>query len=144
MSADGSIALVWGDGELHVFRFGIGQFRELQEKVNGRRIAIGAPMVGPMSLVRLLQANDAWPDDVRDVIRIGLLGGSKPSGDVHRLMVNYFDPVAPLNHMRTAFTVLMAGLAGAPEDTDDSKKKTMGKTKTPPSNSHESTEPARH
>ena len=41
MSADGSITLPWGDGD-HVFRLAIGGFRELQEKVNGRRVAIGA------------------------------------------------------------------------------------------------------
>ena len=145
MSADGSISLVWGDGEEHVFRFAIGQFRELQEKVNGRRIAIGAPMVGPMSLVRLLQANDAWPDDVRDIIRIGLLGGGMKQADVHRLMANHFDGTPPLEHMKPAFTVLLAGLAGAPGETDDAKKKPATTTmKTPRSGSEKSTEPARH
>lgn len=142
MSADGSITLVWGDGE-HLFRFAIGQFRELQENVNRRRIAIGAPMVGPMSLVRLLQANDAWPDDIRDVLRIGLVGGGMKPPDAHRLMVHYFDAVPPLENMKPAFTVLLAGLAGAPGE-EDSKKKTRRrtKTKTPPSPSPESTEPA--
>lgn len=143
MSADGSITLVWGDGE-QTFRLAIGQFRELQEKVNGRRLAIGAPMIGPMTFVRLLQANDAWPDDIRDVLRIGLVGGGMKPNEANRLMTHYFDPVPPLENMKPAFTVLLAGLAGAPGETDESKKKTATKMTKAPSSSQESTEPARH
>lgn len=141
MSADGSITLVWGDGE-QTFRFAIGQFRELQEKVNARRIAIGAPMVGPMSLLNLLRANDAWPDDIRDVLRIGLNGGGMKPAESHRLMTHYFDPVPPLENMKPAFMVLLAGLAGAPGEALDSKKKTSPETSTSPSSSGASTAPA--
>ena len=90
MSADGSISLIWGDGE-HVFRLAIGQFRELQEKVNGRRLALGGQMVGPMSLLNQLRANDAWPDDIRDVLRLGLIGGGMKPPEAHRMLVSYFD-----------------------------------------------------
>jgi Phage tail tube protein, GTA-gp10 len=128
MSADGSISLVWGDGE-QTFRFAIGQFRELQEKVNQRRIAIGALPTGPMTLLNQLRANDAWPDDVRDVLRLGLIGGGATPADAHRLMVNYFDSSPPLEHMKPAFVVLCAGLAGPPGETDgDLKKKIKKKT----------------
>jgi len=141
MSADGSITLVWGDGP-NRFKFGIGQFRELQERINGRRVAIGAPLVGPMSLVKLLKANDAWPDDVRDILILGLMGADMPLNAAHRKMVKYFDGEAPLIHMTTALAVLMAGLAGAPGD--DVKKKTTSHpqtTSTPQSSFPDSTEP---
>lgn len=141
MSADGSVTLVWGDGE-NKFRYAIGQFRELQEKVNQRRLAIGAPLVGPMSLLNLLRTNDAWPDDVRDVLRIGLTGAGMTIAAAHVKLVRYFDSTPPLEHMVPAFTVLLAGLAGAPEDEVSSKKKTSTKTSTPPSNSPSSTGPA--
>jgi hypothetical protein len=142
MSADGSITLVWGDGP-NKFKFGIGQFRELQERVNTRRVAIGAPLVGPMSLVNLLKANDAWPDDARDILMLGLIGADMPLNAAHRKMVKYFDGEAPLIHMTTALAVLMAGLAGAPGD-ELSKKKTVttNPTSTPPSSSQDSTGPA--
>lgn len=139
MSADGSITLVWGDGE-NRFRYAIGQFRELQEKINGRRMAIGAPLVGPMALLRLLQANDAWPDDIRDVLRIGLVGGGLAVPDAHRKLVTYFDGKPPLESMLTAYTVLLAGLAGAPEDDVGAKKKATMTAKTNPSDSLSSTE----
>lgn len=144
MSADGSLELVWGDGPQQ-FKFGIGQFRELQENINIRRIKIGAPMVGPMSLLNLLRANDAWPDDIRDVLRLGLIGGGMKPADAHRLMTHYFDPIPPLENMKPAFVVLLAGLAGPPDEPTESKKKTKAKramTKTPRSTSAGSTEPA--
>jgi len=143
MSSDGGIALFWGDGE-QTFRLGIGQFRELQEKINLRRLAIGAPIVGPMALVNALRANDAWPDDIRDVLRLGLVGGGKTPAEAHRLLAHYFDAVPPLENMRPAFVVLMAGLAGAPGD--DAKKKprkARSRTSTRRSTSPASTDPAR-
>ena len=141
MSSDGGILLVWGDGE-QTFRLGIGQFRELQEKVNLRRLAIGAPITGPMALLNALRANDAWPDDIRDVLRLGLVGGGKTPAEAHRLLQHYFDAVPPLENMRPAFVVLMAGLAGAPGDDDASKKKPKRATSTRRSTSPGSTDPA--
>jgi len=146
MSSDGGLSLFWGDDH-QTFRLGIGQFRELQEKVNLRRLAIGAPIVGPMALLNGLRANDAWPDDIRDVLRLGLVGGGKTPAEAHRLLTHYFDDFIahpPLENMRPAFVVLMAGLAGAPGD--DAKKKRPRKpraTSTPRSTSPASTDPGR-
>lgn len=140
MSADGSVTLFWGDAE-HRFRMAIGQFRELQENVNKRRLAIGAPPIGPMALLNSLRANDAWPDDVRDILRLGLNGGGMEPRETHRLLGHYFDGKPPLSNMRPAFVVLFAGLAGDPgdvaADTGAAKKKT--ETKTNPSASVKST-----
>lgn len=141
MSGDGSITLAWGDGE-HVFRLAIGQFRELQERVNQRRVAIGAPPVGPKTLLDALRLNDAWPDDVRDVIRLGLVGGGMTQADVIRAMVNHFDTTGPLQHMPAAFAILLAGLVGDPTDPVGSKKKTETTEATGPSASPNITEPA--
>jgi hypothetical protein len=143
MSSDGAIELVWGDGEQR-FRLGIGQFRELQERVNGRRLAIGAPMVGPMSLANALRANDAWPDDVREVLRLGLIGGGMEPPAAHRAMVNYFDGKPVLPHMKPAFLVLFAGLAGPPDEVLAKKKSRRRRptTRMRPSTSQGSTETA--
>jgi hypothetical protein len=139
MSADGGISLEWADGEYR-FKFGIGQFRELQEKVNGRRILIGAPVVGPMTLLKALQANDAWPDDVRDILQLGLVGGGMTSLDAYRVLKNHFDNSAPLVHMKPAHAVLLAGLVGVPAEPVGSKKKKNETIKTSPSSSHRSTD----
>lgn len=138
MSADGSVTLVWGDGE-QTFRFAIGQFRELQEKVNLRRLAIGASPIGPMTLLKALQANDAWPDDIRDIIRIGLNGGGMKPADSHRLLTHHFDATGPLPHMKVAHTILLAGLVGSLQEPIGSKKKTSPEKPTSQSDSPIST-----
>ncbi|MGC0396326.1 MULTISPECIES: gene transfer agent family protein [Bradyrhizobium] len=118
------IELIWGSG-LQAFKFGLGQFRALQENVNRRRLAIGAPLVGPMDLVEQLRAKNVWPDDLRDILRLGLIGGGMAPRDAHLEMAQHFDDKPPLPHMMPALTVLMAGLVGPPEAAagDDAKKR---------------------
>lgn len=141
MSSDAKVTIFWGDGD-NDFRFGIGQFRELQQKVNGRRQEIGAPLIGPMSLLNTLRTNDAWPDDVRDVLRIGLVGAGMDPKVAHQKLVTYFDKRPLLENMLPAFSVLFAGLVGDPaEGPDASKKKTEARTSTSPSPSESSTGP---
>ena len=123
MSADGSVEVFFGDG-IKRFRLGIGEFRELQEKVNGRRLEMGLTAIGPTTLANLLRANDAWPDDVRDVLRIGLVGGGMKAPEVHRLLSRHFDGRPPLEFYLVAFTVLMAAFFGVAGDEIESKKKT--------------------
>ena len=144
MSADGGVTLIWGDGE-NKFRFAIGQFRELQERINQRRVAIGAPLVGPMTLLASLRANDAWPDDVRDVLRIGLIGGGMPLKEAARKLSLYFDNKPPFESMLTAYAALFAGLVGAPDPNaveETVKKKTP--TSSVQSTSESSTEQGLH
>jgi hypothetical protein len=71
---DGSISLPFGDQE-YTFRIAFGQWRELQEKINKPRIEAGLPYVGPAALIQLLFSSNAWPDEIREVIRLGLIGG---------------------------------------------------------------------
>ncbi|BCA04085.1 gene transfer agent family protein [Bradyrhizobium sp. YCK136] len=121
----GSIELTWGSG-LQSFKFGLGQFRALQENVNRRRLAIGAPLLGPMDLVEALKARNVWPDDLRDILRIGLIGGGMAPRDAHLEMTQSFDDTPPLEHVKPALAVLLAGLVGPPaaEGGDEAKKKT--------------------
>lgn len=134
MSADASVELFFGDAE-YKFRIGIGEFRELQEKVNSRRIAMGLSATGPTTLANALRANDAWPDDVRDVLRIALVGGGMKPNAAHRLLVRYFDDRPPMEFYLTAFTVLMAAFVGVKGDEIASKKKTETTMETVPSSS---------
>ena len=55
------------------------QWRELQESINKPRLEIGEPPIGPMGLLRALLDGNAWPNDVREVIRLGLIGGGMKS-----------------------------------------------------------------
>lgn len=143
MSSDGRITIFWGDGE-NQFRFAIGQFRELQERVNTRRQAMNAPLIGPMSLLNLLRTNDAWPDDVRDILRIGLIGGGMSPQAAHQKLVQYFDRRPLLESNQTALAILLTGLVGDISDQEDVKKKTTVETKPAQSDLAKSTEQALH
>lgn len=105
MSRDGSIDLTWGDGE-HRFRLAIGQLRELQEKCDA----------GPAEIASRL-ADGRWRiNDVRETIRLGLLGGGMAPAEAHRLTVRYVDERPWLESVPAAQAVLMASLVGAPEE----------------------------
>jgi hypothetical protein len=105
MSRDGSISLIWGDGE-HRFRLAIGQLRELQEKCDA----------GPAEIAGRL-ADGRWRvNDVWETVRLGLIGGGMPASDAHRLTTRYVDERPWLESVPAAQAVLMAALVGAPEE----------------------------
>lgn len=121
MSADGSVELTWAE-EPRKFRIAIGEFRGLQESVNARRVAIGAEPVGPSAMLTALRTNNAWPDDVRDVLKAGLVGGGVAYDKAQRLLARHFDNKPLLEHTKTAFLVLLAALVGVPDDEPAKKK----------------------
>lgn len=123
MSADGSVELVWAQ-ETRKFRIAIGEFRDLQESVNARRVKIGAEPIGPAAMLASLRTNNAWPDDVRDVLKAGLVGAGIPFDKAQRLLMRFFDNKPLLEHTKTAFLVLLAALVGVPGD-EAVKKKTV-------------------
>lgn len=105
MSRDGSISLVWGDGE-HRFRLPIGQLRELQEKC----------AAGPAEIVERLTAGRWRVDDVRETIRLGLIGGGMAPGEAYTLTVRYVDERPWLENVAPAQAVLMAALVGVADE----------------------------
>src|SRR5262245_6961708 len=87
LMGDGSVVLNWA-GEERRFRLRIGELRELQENVNKAR---GAYPIGPWSLYKLVAGMDGWPDDMREIIRLGLIGGGTRIELVPGLVKRYFD-----------------------------------------------------
>lgn len=139
MSADGSIKIVWG-GEERRFRLAIGQLQELQETINRNR---GAHPIGPWSLLQLVMKGDAWPDDLREVLRLGLLGGGTKQHLVPGLLKRYFDEAPLLWSCVPALQILKAALMG--DESDPVVKKNDNETtETEPisSNSQSSTDQA--
>jgi Phage tail tube protein, GTA-gp10 len=112
MAAHGTIDLIWGDGE-HPFRLGIGQLRELQEKTG----------CGPLELFRRLGQGHWRVDDVRETLRIGLIGGGMKPPDALRLVRRYVDERPLTESVLPAQAVLMVALYGEQED-----KKQPGET----------------
>jgi hypothetical protein len=112
---DGTVALMFGDGE-YSFRIAFGQWRELQESINKPRLEIGEPVLGPMGLLRAMLDGNAWPHDVREVIRLGLIGAGMKSDRALVLVKRHVERGAYFAHMPTARTILQAAMFGPPED----------------------------
>lgn len=139
MSRDGSISLDWGN-DRHRFRLGIGELRELQEEINRPRAKIGAPLVGPGTLWRSLQSYDAWKDEVREVIRLGLIGGGMKPLDALGLVRRYVDERPLVESSIHATAILGAALFGPPDEALEGKEEAAETTKTTGSASLPSTE----
>ena len=121
---DGSVTLQFGDGE-YLFRIAFGQWRELQESVNKPRLEIGEPPIGPMALMRALLNGDAWPHDVREIIRLGLIGGGMKTDRALVLVKRYVEARPHYLSMVPARAILQCAMFGPPDDP-------AGKEPTPP------------
>lgn len=101
----GSVRFDFGDGE-HVFRLAIAQLRELQDKTG----------VGPATLFDRM-ASRAWRvDDLRETIRLGLIGGGMEPLEALALVRRYVDERPLLESVEPSFRILMAALVGQADD----------------------------
>lgn len=120
MSADGAIEKDWGDGRYR-FCLKIAQLSELQEKINSWRAAIGANLIGPRTLLKELSSFDAWPSDVNEVIRLGLIGGSTPgdgmtAAKAFLLVGRYCDNRPLVESTAVAHDILASAVVGVIDD----------------------------
>lgn len=103
---NGRIELEFADGT-YGFRLAIGELEELQEKTG----------VGPYALLRRLLANDWKVDDVRQTIRLGLIGDGLDPIKSKKLVERYVDQRSDwLNNAMIAQAIVSAALVGAPEE----------------------------
>lgn len=104
--ADGSgkVSFQFGDGT-YDFRLPLGQLRELQDKTDA----------GPLELHRRITGGTWRVDDLREIIRLGLIGGGTSPTDALKLVARYVDD-RPLNEaVAPAAMILYFALIG-PED----------------------------
>jgi hypothetical protein len=115
LSSDGSITLTWADGD-HVFRTRLGEWREIQDKCGA----------GLIEIMDRLQGRRWRVDDIREPIRIGLIGGGLTPTHALGLVKRYVDDRPIAESLPIALAILMAAIVGVPEDPPDgdrSKKK---------------------
>lgn len=105
MSRDGSVTIAWADGE-HRFRLPIGQLRELQEKCDA----------GPAFILGRLQSGRWLIDDVRETLRLGLIGGGMSPGEALKLVQRYFDERPKMESIQPAMAVLLSALVGTGDE----------------------------
>lgn len=112
MSRNASIALEWADSE-YVFRLPLGQLRELQEKTD----------CGPLFLFNRIVAGQWRIDDLRETIRLGLIGGGMEPAKAHTLVKRYVDDRPFTESIKPAQAILGAALIGAPDGEKPGKAK---------------------
>lgn len=106
-----AVDLDFGDGSYR-FRLAMGELEELQE-VTG---------AGPYHCLRRLLAGDWHVQDVRDTLRLGLIGGGVSANEALKLTRRYVEERPDwIRNATLAIAVLSAALAGAPEE-EPSKK----------------------
>lgn len=111
MSRDASISFDWADGH-HRFRLPIGQLRELQEKTG----------VGPMRLFLRLMEDDWKVDDLREIMRIGLIGGGMSPVEALDLVRRYVDGRPLVETHPHALLVIGAALHGSEQEPQPGKE----------------------
>jgi hypothetical protein len=96
------IEIDWADGT-HAFRLAFRELIELDEK----------RQCGPFELLNRIQSGTWRAEDVREVIRIGLIGGGMEPGKALAMVRRYVEEV-PDWHSNSiiASAILMAALAG--------------------------------
>lgn len=105
MSRAGEIRFAWGDGE-YKFRLGIGQLRELQEACDA----------GPAFIASRLRGDTWLMQDVRETIRLGLIGGGMEPQAALAMVRKHVDEYPLAQNKLVAWVILQAAVVGVPEE----------------------------
>ncbi len=105
MARDGSISLDWADGR-HTFRLRWGELILLQEACDA----------GPNEVLDRLQTGRWRMNDIRDTVRLALIGGGATTEAALKLVRDYVEARPPVESVMLATGILMAGLIGAPDE----------------------------
>lgn len=122
MSRDASCTMDWADGT-YVFRLPYGQIAELQEKTG----------CGPQFLLSRL-VDGTWKiDDLRETIRLGLIGGGTEPLKALHLVRAYVEGRPLLDSVLPARAILTAALVGVEGEAWPGKKQPGGNKAPDPS-----------
>jgi hypothetical protein len=105
MSVTAKVDLFFGDGDKS-FRLRIGELRELQDKTGA----------GPLALFRRLIAGEWRVDDLREIIRLGAIGGGMEPLHAADLVKRYVDARPLLESVDPALQIMSAALTGSDEE----------------------------
>ena len=106
MSRDASITFVWGEDD-RTFRLGWGELEKLQEACD----------CGPYVLLNRLHSGSWRIEDIREVIRWGLIGGGMKTGDAAVQIKRYVEGMPPAENLEAAQRIMRVGTFGASDET---------------------------
>lgn len=105
MSGSGTVTFPWGDDD-HTFRLGLKEIRLLQEKTG----------LGPLALFRRIERDDWLIDDLRETIRLGLVGAGMKEDDALKKVRRHVDDFAKIDSKEPALKIIYAFLIGDPAE----------------------------
>lgn len=132
MARSAKVTLEWADGQ-YDFRLGIGELEELEEKTRRRKGDSEWEYIGPLKLFNLLTSveGDWLVRDVRETLRIALIGGGMKPVEASRLVKRYVDEVPDWNiNARLAASVIAAALSGWEDEPLGKPEETKATTET--------------
>lgn len=131
MARSARITLDWADGQ-YDFRLGIGELEELEEKTRRRKDDGEYHYLGPLKLFELLTKTNEWlVRDVREPIRLGLIGAGKKPIEAIRLVRRYVDDVPDWNtNCLLAANIVAAALSGWEDEPLGKSEETKATTET--------------
>ncbi|KTR07334.1 hypothetical protein NS365_04560 [Aureimonas ureilytica] len=106
MSRGGEIDLDCWDGT-YSFRLRIGELRQLQERCNHS---------GPPVIAGRLQAGQWLVDDVRETLRLGLMGAGTAQDEARKLVDRHVHDGALASNVVLAYSVVMAAIHGVEDE----------------------------
>lgn len=101
----GPIIIDWPGGN-HAFQLRLGELHQLQEKTDS----------GPEFLLRKLQAGQWAASDLREILRLGLVGGGLDHASAVKAVDCALNNVPLMDFKVPALAVLVAALYGPPDD----------------------------
>ena len=107
------------DGETYRFHVRVGELRELQDKCDA----------GPAVVYQRLVSGLWRLEDLRETIRLGLIGGGMAPTDAAKLVKNYVDARPLAESVPVATAILGALLVGVEEVMKDKPEKPAGGSK---------------
>ena len=111
MASNGEVTLTWGDGE---HKFNIAKLKcilELEEKCG----------CGIAEVYKRISSGVWKFNDLRETLRLGLIGGGKPPDEALRLINRYCDDRPLAESILPAQAVIMAAMVGVPGDMPEKK-----------------------
>lgn len=117
MSGSGIVRLFLGEADFD-FRLAIGELRQLEEGRSRVLAAQGHPPseAGLEKIAGRLISSGWLVEEVREVLRLGLIGGGLDKERAARLVDQHVVPPDLVKCAATAYAVLAAALIGSPDD----------------------------
>lgn len=123
MAANGQVELTWADG---TYLFNIAKIKsvlELEEKCDA----------GVAEIFKRIGEGRWRINDIRETLRLGLIGGGMPPDKALRIISRYVDDRPWQESLQPAMVVLMAAMVGVQGDEVGKKAETERATENPPS-----------